>query len=72
MYKPEYGDPVVTIRLPKPMISAAKMAAQKHSTTFSGLIRQLLADQLEQDGLTWQKPTEPIKGQTSIDDYQNA
>ena len=69
MYKPEYGDPVVTLRLPRAMITAAKSCARRHDTTLSGLIRQLLDDQLSQDGINWQTPPASIPGQKGIDDY---
>ena len=62
-----YGDPVVTLRLPREMISAARMAAARHDTTFSGLVRDLIAAQLDQDGITWQHAAEPIPGQISYD-----
>ena len=71
MYKPEYGDPVVTLRLPRGMIAAAKIAAKRHDTTFSGLVRRLLDDQLQQDGIDWCNPSTPIPGQTTIDDVAN-
>ena len=69
MYKPNYGDPVVTLRLPKGMIVAAKIAARRHDTTFSGLVRRLLDDQLHQDGIDWCNLSKPIPGQKGIDDY---
>ena len=69
MYKPEYGDPVVTLRLPKAMIAAGKQCARRHDTTLSGLIRRLLDDQLTQDGINWQIPPTPMPGQKGIDDY---
>ena len=68
MYKPTYGDPVVTLRLPRGMIAAAKIAARRHDTTFSGLIRGLIEDQLSQDGIVWCN-AQPTPGQKSIDDY---
>ena len=71
MWKPEYGNPTMTIRLPKPMIAAAKRCARLHDTNVSELIRGLLADQLEDDGINWQT-IKPTPGQTSIDDYTEA
>ena len=67
-YKPTYGEPVVALRLPKPMIAAAKVAARRHDTTLSGLMRDLLAQQLDLDGIDWKTPT-PTPGQKSIDEY---
>lgn len=69
MYKPEYGDPVVTIRLPKGMIAGAKIAARRHDTNMSALIRDLLGNQLDQDGINWRNLSAPTPGQKSIDEY---
>ena len=67
-----YGDPIVALRLPRPMISAAKIAARRHDTTLSGFLRDLLTAQLLKDGIDWTKPSEPIPGQQTIDDVTNA
>lgn len=71
MYKPEYGDPTIALRMPGQMIAAAKRCARLHNTTFSELVRRLLADQLDADGIDWQT-IKPTPGQTSIDDYTKA
>jgi hypothetical protein len=71
MRKP-YGDPVVTMRLPREMIAGAKMAAARHDTTLSGLVRELIADRLDQDGIPWQMPPEPTTGQITLDECVNA
>lgn len=70
--RPRYGDPVVALRLPPPMIAAARIAARRHDTTLSGLLRDLLAQQLVIDGIDWTTPSAPIPGQQSIDDIQDA
>lgn len=54
------------------MIAAARIAAKHHDTTMSGLLRDLLTQQLVKDGIDWTAPSEPIPGQQSIDDYQDA
>ena len=72
MYKPEYGDPVVALRLPREMTAAARISARRHDTTFSGLVRSLIENQLQQDGLDWRKASEPIPGQISFDDDTEA
>ena len=72
MCKPNYGDPVVTMRLPREMIAGARMAAARHDTTLSGLVRDLIADRLNQDGIHWQIPTEPTPGQITLDECVNA
>ncbi len=72
MYKPEYGDPVVTLRLPAGMIAAAKMLARRDDTSFSGLVRDLLSDRLDQEGINWCNPSTPTPGQLSLDDVTDA
>ena len=71
MCKP-YGDPVVTMRLPREMIAAARMTAARHDTTLSGLMRDLIAERLDQDGVVWQTSTDPTPGQITINDCINA
>ena len=71
MWKPEYGNPVLTVRLPRSMITAGKICARRHNTTLSELLRRLLDEQLQTDGIDWQT-IKPIPGQTSIDDYTEA
>lgn len=68
----KYGDPVVALRIPRSMISAARVAARNHDTTLSGLMRDLLAQQLVQDGIDWTTPSEPIPGQQTIDELPSA
>ena len=72
MYKPEYGHPTVAMRIPRPMIVAAKICARRHGVTLSELMRDCLAQQLDQDGIPWQTPPAPTPGQKSIDDYLDA
>lgn len=62
----QYGDPIITVRLPSGMIVAAKQSAQIHDTTLSALIRDLITQQIDRDGLTWQT-IEAIDGQQRID-----
>ena len=69
MSKPYYGDPVVTLRLPREMVTAAKISARRHDTTLSGLVRSLIEAQLHQDGIDYFQPSKPLTGQKSIDDY---
>lgn len=69
MYKPEYGNPTVTLRIPPGMIAAGKICARRHDTTFSALLRDLLEKQLDQDGIDWCNASKPIPGQKGIDEY---
>ena len=71
MCKP-YGDPVVTLRLPREMIAGARMAAARHDTTLSGLVRDLIADQLDRDGIDWRGASTPTPGQITLEEYTSA
>ena len=72
MCKPFYGDPVVTLRLPREMIAAAKISAKRHETTFSGLVRSLIEQVLQEDGIDWFQPSETIPGQMTFNDDAEA
>lgn len=52
MYKKEYGDPVVTVRMPKWQIAGLKLVARKEHTTPSELIRDMVAAVLYENGIT--------------------
>ena len=58
------GNPIITLRLPGPVIAALKISAQQHGETVSGLIRDLIDDQLRRDGI--QPTSKPIDGQISM------
>jgi len=58
------GRPIITLRLDAARIAALKMAADKHGLTVSDLLRQLIDDQLKQDGIS--VTSEPLPGQVSI------
>ena len=72
MCKPNYGDPVVTMRLPREMIAGARMAAARHDTTLSGMVRDMIADRLDQDGIDWRGTSTPTQGQITLDEYTSA
>ena len=71
MINPRRGNPAITLRLPRGMISAAKRCARQHDTTVSEIMRRLLDEQLAKDGIDWQA-VKPTPGQQSIDDYTEA
>ena len=71
MSKP-WGDPFVGVRLPPPMLAAAKTHAMETGQTLSGLIRNSVSDYLEKEGVNWQTYSEPIPGQTTLDDITDA
>jgi len=62
--KKHKGRPIITLRLDAARIAALKMAANKHGLTVSDLIRQLIDDQLKQDGIS--VTSEPLPGQVGI------
>jgi len=64
MAKKYRGRPIITLRLDAARIAALKMAANKHGLTVSDLIRQLIDDQLKQDGIS--VTSEPLPGQVGI------
>ena len=64
MAKKHKGRPIITLRLDAARIAALKMAANKHGLTVSDLIRQLIDDQLKQDGIS--VTSEPLPGQVGI------
>lgn len=64
MAKKHRGRPIITLRLDASRIAALKMAAGKHGLTVSDLLRQLIDEQLKQDGIT--ADSEPLPGQVSM------
>ena len=61
------GRPIITLRLDAGTIAALKISARQHETTVSDLIRQLIDEQLNRDGISTEP--RPIPGQRDIDDY---
>ena len=61
------GRPIITLRMEPATISALKICARRHGLTVSDLIRQLIDNQLERDGIS--RATTPIPGQKDIDEY---
>ena len=64
MAKRHRGRPIITLRLDAARIAALKMAAGRHGMTVSDLLRQLIDDQLKQDGIS--VTSDPLPGQVSI------
>ncbi len=64
MAKRHRGRPIITLRLDAGRIAALKMAANRHGLTVSDLLRQLIDDQLKQDGIS--VTSEPLPGQLSM------
>ena len=63
------GRPILTLRLDRATISALKISARRHDTTVSDLVRALIDEQLEKDGIDRSGTNVPISGQRDIDDY---
>ena len=58
------GRPMIALRLDPWEISALKISASRHGKTVSDLLRDLIAQQLREDGITAQP--KPIEGQISM------
>ena len=61
------GRPIITLRLDAGTIAALKISARQHATTVSDLIRELIDEQLDRDGISTEPC--PVPGQRDIDDY---
>lgn len=66
----QYGDPVLTLRVPASMIAGIKIAAREDNTTPSGYIRDMIADDLAQRHINI-NPT-PIDGQIDVNELTEA
>ena len=66
----QYGDPVLSLRITKPMIAAIKIAARESASTPSAYIRDLIAEDLRRRNISIE-PT-PIAGQIDVDDLKRA
>lgn len=71
MYKPYYGEPVMSLRLPRWQRAALHRLARQRDTTTSALVRALIDDELTAAGLT-PISTQPHPGQDSIDEIPDA
>lgn len=66
MTSKRYGDPVLTLRIPKESLAALKLLAARESTSVSGILRALIDQRLKESGIT--PAPVPVDGQiTSID-----
>ena len=69
MASKQWGDPVITLRIPKWQIAGLKMIARKTGHTVSFLIRDQIEAVLSLYDITEQSiSTEPIPGQISTSD----
>lgn len=58
------GRPIITLRLEPGKIAALKICAQQRGLTVSDLIRWLIDDQLQRDGIS--TTSAPLDGQMSM------
>ncbi len=65
MYKREYGEPIIAIRMPAPLIAAAKIYARDHGTNLSAMMRELLTKELRSAGIDL--TPKPLPGQMTIE-----
>lgn len=64
-YKPGWGDPVFTVRLPAPLKTALKKLASDEGRTTSDILRSLVEEELKRKG--YRLTDEPIEGQMMIE-----
>lgn len=64
-YKPGWGDPVFTVRLPSPYKKALKQLASDEGRTTSDILRSLIEEELKRKG--YRLTDEPIEGQMMIE-----
>lgn len=64
MAKRQRGKPIITLRLSASTIAALKMSANKHNTTVSDILRQLIYEQITKDGT--RGTDKPIDGQITM------
>ena len=67
MYKPEYGDPVCTVRMPGWMKRGLDVLANREGTTVSEILRDLASNELQRNGIT-ERGSQPLPGQLSMMD----
>ena len=65
MYKPEYGDPVFTVRLPRTYHAALKALANKQQSSAAAIVRELIKDELKLHGFALD--AKPIEGQVKFE-----
>lgn len=67
MWKPHYGHPTLTVRLPIWQHTGLRVVARRHDTTVSALLQNYVRDLLASEGITGDTTT-IIPGQTRIPD----
>lgn len=71
MPKKQWGDPVITLRIPAWQISGLKMLAKRTGTSVSALIREQIDSVLWINGIKGPEP-EQLPGQISVKDLPDA
>ena len=61
-----YGDPVLTLRVPRETIAGLKISARRRGETTSQVIRDLVNEHLREEGIS--VPREELPGQMHIDE----
>lgn len=60
MYKSTYGDPVLTLRMPRTMRTGIRKLAAQRNTTVSAILRKIIDQELRAAGIT--TPGQPTEG----------
>ena len=64
-YKTSWGDPVVTVRIPRPVIDALKKMAADEGVAYTAVLRNLVEKELKAKGYVIAE--KPIDGQIKIE-----
>ena len=67
----QWGDPVITLRIPKWQIAGLKKLAAENGTSVSALIREQIESVLYINGITAAPTPSVIEGQISTSDLLN-
>lgn len=62
----QYGDPVLTVRIPREKLAMLKLLARQEQTTVTEILRPLIDQRLEESHI--QPPTTTIPGQITSTD----
>ena len=61
----QYGDPLIAVRMPAPMITGLKLLAKQRGLSASDVVRELVHDELVANGI--RTTEEPLPGQMEIE-----
>lgn len=65
-YKTTWGDPIVGVRMPRPVIESLQQLATNRGMTLSSLLREMAIEVLIREG--YATTEQPIDGQMTMDE----